>query len=135
MMTTMMMLLLMMMMCSELLARIVQLFSTCLVVPHLLSPLPIYPRGCLSFCSLRVGSRPHQMRPHVGPPSVQLSQVPSAHPLHQAHSMHLSLLSECDRLSVRHPFLAPCSSLSYFLPRRLYLFMYASLLFPSTFAQ
>ena len=100
------------MMYSELLARIVLSSSIGQVVFHLLSPILFYLCGCLSFCSLRVGSHPRQMRPHVDPPSALLSPRFHGHIRCTWHIHCTFLLVECDRLSIRHPFLGPSFSLS-----------------------
>ena len=68
----------------ELTARIVLSSSIRQVVLHLLSPVLFCPCGYLSFNSLRVVFLPHQMRPHVDPPSARHSRVSWAHPLHFA---------------------------------------------------
>ena len=67
--------------------------SICQVVLHLLSPTLFCQCGHLSFCSLRVVSRPRQIRLHVDPPSAPRSWVPWAHPLHLAHLELSSSLS------------------------------------------
>ena len=77
----------------ELHARIVRSSSICQVVLHLLSPILFCQCGHLSFCSLRIVSRPRQIRLHVDPPSAPRSWVPWAHLLHLAQLELSSSLS------------------------------------------